>query len=28
VESGRVGERGWKWVGVKVWFGVVVKKVR
>jgi SAM-dependent methyltransferase len=28
VESGRVGERGWKWVGVKVWFGVMVKKAR
>ncbi|OAL46731.1 S-adenosyl-L-methionine-dependent methyltransferase [Pyrenochaeta sp. DS3sAY3a] len=27
VESGRVGERGWKWVGVKVWYGIVVRKV-
>lgn len=27
VEGGRVGERGWKWVGVRVWVGVVVRKV-
>lgn len=27
VESGSVGERGWKWVGVRVWYGLVVKKV-
>jgi SAM-dependent methyltransferase len=27
VESGAVGERGWKWVGVKVWYDVVVRKV-
>ena len=27
VESGIVGERGWKWIGFKVWFGVVVRKV-
>ncbi|KAF1846893.1 S-adenosyl-L-methionine-dependent methyltransferase [Cucurbitaria berberidis CBS 394.84] len=27
VECGRVGSRGGKWVGVKVWFGVVVRKV-
>lgn len=24
--DGRVGERGRKWVGVNVWFGVVVRK--
>lgn len=28
VERGVVGERGRKWVGVKVWFGVLVRKVR
>jgi hypothetical protein len=27
VESGAVGERGWKWVGTNVWYGVVVRKV-
>jgi SAM-dependent methyltransferase len=27
VESGAVGERGWKWVGTKVWYGLVVRKV-
>lgn len=27
VESGMVGERGWKWVGVKVWYGVVLRKI-
>lgn len=27
VESGKVGERGWKWVGVRVWYGVVVRKM-
>jgi len=27
VEAGRVGGRGWKWVGVKVWYGVIVRKV-
>ncbi|GME43551.1 Methyltransferase type 12 [Neofusicoccum parvum] len=26
IKEGRVGERGWKWVGVKVWFGFVVRK--
>lgn len=26
IKSGRVGERGWKWVGTKVWYGFVVKK--
>jgi SAM-dependent methyltransferase len=26
VESGRVGERGWKWVGTKVWYGLVLRK--
>jgi SAM-dependent methyltransferase len=28
VESGAVGERGWKWVGTKVWYGVVLRKAR
>ena len=27
VESGAVGERGWKWVGMKVWYGMVFRKV-
>lgn len=27
VESGAVGERGWKWVGVKVWYDLVLRKV-
>ncbi|KAF2025133.1 S-adenosyl-L-methionine-dependent methyltransferase [Setomelanomma holmii] len=27
IESGAVGERGWKWVGVKVWYAVVVRKI-
>ncbi|KAF2825820.1 S-adenosyl-L-methionine-dependent methyltransferase [Ophiobolus disseminans] len=27
VESGAVGERGWKWVGIKVWYAVVVRKI-
>ncbi|OAL05311.1 S-adenosyl-L-methionine-dependent methyltransferase [Phaeosphaeriaceae sp. SRC1lsM3a] len=27
MESGQVGERGWKWVGMKVWYGLVVRKV-
>jgi SAM-dependent methyltransferase len=27
VESGAVGERGWKWVGTKVWYGLVLRKV-
>jgi SAM-dependent methyltransferase len=27
VEGGRVGERGLKWVGVKVWYGIIVKRV-
>jgi len=26
VEGGAVGERGWKWVGTKVWFGMVFSK--
>jgi 2-polyprenyl-3-methyl-5-hydroxy-6-metoxy-1,4-benzoquinol methylase len=26
VESGAVGERGWKWVGVKVWYALVLRK--
>lgn len=26
VEGGAVGERGWKWVGTKVWFGMVFTK--
>lgn len=26
MQSGAVGERGWKWVGVKVWYGIVVRK--
>jgi SAM-dependent methyltransferase len=26
VESGAVGDRGWKWVGTKVWYGVVLRK--
>ncbi|KAF4539945.1 Methyltransferase type 12 [Lasiodiplodia theobromae] len=26
IKSGRVGERGWKWVGTKVWYGFVVNK--
>lgn len=26
VENGMVGSRGWKWVGVKVWYGVVVRR--
>ncbi|KAH7384312.1 S-adenosyl-L-methionine-dependent methyltransferase [Phaeosphaeria sp. MPI-PUGE-AT-0046c] len=25
--SGAIGERGWKWVGTKVWYGLVVRKV-
>jgi hypothetical protein len=28
VKKGVVGRRGEKWVGCKVWFGVVVRKVR
>jgi hypothetical protein len=27
VECGRVGDRGWKWVGTKVWYGLVLRKV-
>ncbi|KAH7371262.1 S-adenosyl-L-methionine-dependent methyltransferase [Pyrenochaeta sp. MPI-SDFR-AT-0127] len=27
VESGLVGERGWKWVGINVWYGMVLRKV-
>jgi cyclopropane fatty-acyl-phospholipid synthase-like methyltransferase len=27
VKEGRVGERGWKWVGVRVWYAVVVRKL-
>ncbi|EKG15612.1 Methyltransferase type 12 [Macrophomina phaseolina MS6] len=27
IKSGKIGERGWKWVGVKVWYGFVVRKV-
>lgn len=27
VESGAVGERGWKWVGIKVWYSVLVRKL-
>jgi SAM-dependent methyltransferase len=27
VEGGAVGERGWKWVGTKVWYGMVLKRV-
>lgn len=27
VESGKVGERGWKWVGIKVWYGVVLRRL-
>ncbi|KAH3999620.1 hypothetical protein HBI81_086160 [Parastagonospora nodorum] len=27
VEGGMVGERGWKWVGVRVWYGVVLRKI-
>lgn len=26
VDKGVVGERGWKWVGVNVWFGVVLRR--
>lgn len=26
VESGMVGQRGWKWVGINVWYGVVLRK--
>ncbi|OJD30647.1 methyltransferase small domain-containing protein [Diplodia corticola] len=26
INSGKVGERGWKWVGTKVWYGFVVRK--
>lgn len=27
VETGAVGERGWKWVGIRVWYSVLVRKV-
>ncbi|KAL5381165.1 hypothetical protein DPSP01_007419 [Paraphaeosphaeria sporulosa] len=27
VESGRVGERGLKWVGVRVWYGLLLRKL-
>ncbi|KAL1797735.1 hypothetical protein ACET3X_004341 [Alternaria dauci] len=27
VEGGAVGERGWKWVGTKVWYGMVLRRV-
>lgn len=27
VESGRVGERGLKWVGVRVWYGVLLRRL-
>lgn len=26
IKSGAVGERGWKWVGVNVWYGIVLRK--
>jgi SAM-dependent methyltransferase len=26
MESGKVGERGWKWLGMNVWYGLVVRK--
>ena len=26
MESGKVGERGWKWVGVNVWYGMLLQK--
>jgi SAM-dependent methyltransferase len=26
MESGAVGERGWKWLGTKVWYGLVLRK--
>jgi SAM-dependent methyltransferase len=26
IESGVVGDRGWKWVGVKVWYALVLRK--
>jgi SAM-dependent methyltransferase len=26
VESGRIGERGWKWVGTYVWYGLMLRK--
>jgi hypothetical protein len=26
VEGGAVGERGWKWVGTNVWFGMVFRR--
>ena len=27
VEGGKVGARGWKWVGTKVWYGLVLRKI-
>ncbi|KAG9191046.1 hypothetical protein G6011_09134 [Alternaria panax] len=27
IEGGAVGERGWKWVGTKVWYGMVFRRV-
>jgi SAM-dependent methyltransferase len=27
VENGAVGERGWKWVGTRVWYGMVFKRI-
>ncbi|KAF2011557.1 S-adenosyl-L-methionine-dependent methyltransferase [Aaosphaeria arxii CBS 175.79] len=26
MRNGVVGERGWKWVGIRVWYGVILKK--